>query len=87
MIYDESVDEEGLLKVSLFHGIVWDATTEDWRLHSAMTDVEFGELQGFPITGFRAAAITAIRPIPEPASLALVCGVALIGLTRRRRRR
>lgn len=86
-IIDMPVNQPGLLKIDFFHGVIWNGATSDYRLHTSLENAEFGSMLGYDITGFRANAITAIKPVPEPGSLALFGGGALIGLVLWRRRR
>ncbi len=77
------------LDVILFHGVAWNDSTNDYRLISSLTDAVFGDVPelGWPITGFRATARTAMRPVPEPGSLVLLGIGGLAGLVFLRRRR
>ena len=88
-IVNENVDVPDVLQVTLYHGVVFDNDSNDHRLVSSLTGAVFGNFPdvGWPITGFRANAQTALHAVPEPGSLALLGSGGLIGLMFWRRRR
>jgi hypothetical protein len=80
-IINETFEEVGVLKVDIAHGV--DATG---LVYTSMTNADFGDYLGTPITGFRGAAVTAVSSIPEPGSTVLLASGALVGLLFWRRR-